>query len=308
MCASTNNFYRQLSVSKDNQQWGLYLTYAGKTETDPGDAYPSGATHPDAYRFKWTLGRTLPDFHLLWIAKGKGEFQLEQKPLLPLPSGSVLLLPPETWHRYRPLFGSGWTEYWIGFNGDFARELVTSRAIDSQPSVIANIPAASLEAPFERLMGRLMPGSECVERLMAANVFHLLALAVGAGKIKGTENIVQTGAAAGDQLVCEAMAIIRSAGRESITVEELVEEMLVARRTLERAFRKQLGHGIHEEILHCRLERTLRLLSNRSMSIDEIAIGSGFGNVRSLRRAFAAAKGMSPQAYRNLISSDPKAA
>lgn len=308
MRASRNNFYRQLSVSQDKQQWGLYLTCAGKAETDPGDAYPSGATHPDSYRFKWTLGRTLPDFHLLWIAKGKGEFQLEQKQLLPLPSGSVLLLPPQTWHRYRPSFGSSWTEYWVGFNGDFARELVRSRAIDSQPSVITNIPAACLEAPFEKLIGRLTPGSECVERLLAANVFHLLALALGAGKIRSTEIIAHAGAAAGDQLVYDAMAIIRSAGRESITVEQLVEEMLVARRTLERAFRKQLGHGIHEEILHYRLERTRRLLSNRSMSIDEIAIESGFGNVRSLRRAFAAAMGMSPQAYRNLISSDPKAA
>jgi len=91
-------------------------------------------------------------------------------------------------------------------------------------------------------------------------------------------------------------------------VDELTEEMLVARRTLERAFRKQLAHGIHDEILLCRLERTTQLLGDRSLSIEQVAIESGFGNVRSLRRAFVAAKGMSPQAYRNLLFSDPKAA
>jgi transcriptional regulator GlxA family with amidase domain len=52
----------------------------------------------------------------------------------------------------------------------------------------------------------------------------------------------------------------------------------------------------------------VELLSNRSLSIDEVAKASGFGNVRSLRRAFVAAKGMSPQAYRNLLPSDPQAA
>jgi len=298
------------------QQWGLYLTGAGKAEADSADTCPSGvalgaalgAALSDSHRLEWMVGQNSRDFHLIWIAQGQGECELEYKRPLSLPSGSVLLLPPQSGNRYRPSFGSGRTGYWVGFNGDFALELVRSHVIDSQPTVIANIPPASLEAAFDKLMDRVMPGSDCAERLAAADLFHLLALVVGAGEIASTPIIGQRQVAAGDELVCEAMAIIRSAGRESITVEELVEDMLVARRTLERAFRKQLGHGIHEEILQCRLERTLRLLSNRSLSIDEIAIGSGFGNVRSLRRAFAAAKGMSPQAYRNLIGSDPKAA
>jgi hypothetical protein len=179
--------------------------------------YPSGVTHPNGHHFEWSLGRTLPDFHLIWIASGKGEFQLEDKKLLPLPTGSVLLLPPGTWHRYRPMSGSIWTEYWVDFNGDFACELVNTRAIELEPRVITNIPPASMAAAFEQLMGRLMSGSECAERLAAADAFHLLALVVGAGKLHATETSARKsggdmGLAEGDELVFEAMAIIRGRG------------------------------------------------------------------------------------------------
>jgi AraC-like DNA-binding protein len=205
-------------------------------------------------------------------------------------------------HRHRPSVGSTWSESWVNFNGYYLRSLLASGALPPGP-VIQSVATDAVQPVFARLMERInqTPGNA---QLIAADLFQLVALAVGptgAGKEAGQPDSMA-------QLVSEAVAIIWGEGRESITVKELTEEMLVARRTLERAFRKQLAHGIHDEILLCRLERTTQLLRDRSLSIEQVAIESGFGNVRSLRRAFVAARGMSPQAYRNLLLSDPKAA
>ena len=40
----------------------------------------------------------------------------------PIREGSVILLKPDVWHRYRPLRNTGWTEHYVGFMGEIAEE------------------------------------------------------------------------------------------------------------------------------------------------------------------------------------------
>jgi AraC-like DNA-binding protein len=294
---TSKSFFRQLLIERDNERWGLYVAAAGRVDIPDGRNTPH-ASYPESYQYSWEVGRALAGFCLVWLAQGRGEIEFEEMPLSPLPRGSVILLPPGGWHRYRPLEQMGWTEYWVHFDGTFARQLLASGAIPTKPAIITALSQEALANLFNRLLGRLMHQPRRDAQMTAADLFQLIAVA--SEQVGGIET--------GNGLVFEAVRTICTAGRETITVDELVAEMLVARRTLERAFRKQLGHGVHEEILQRRLERTLRLLANLSLSIEEVAIESGFGNVRSLRRAFVTANGMSPQAYRNLIASDPKAA
>lgn len=297
-------FFRYLPVGNRDERFGLYVTGAGCAVIEPGGSYPSSQSHPDFYDFTWGRGRTLPEFHLVWIVAGEGDFQAEHTAVSCIPMGSVLMLPPGRWHQYRPSARSGWTEYWVSFNGDIARQWIRAGLIDAQPQVFPAVENELILAAFHRLFDRLQSQSTAISRLISVDMFELLTLTAG---IRSDLMVGQDHAAAsdtGDQLVADAMAIIWSTGRESISVNQLVDEMLVARRTLERAFRRRLGHGVHEEILRCRLERTKQLLTDRSLSIDEIAIESGFGNGRSLRRAFTSAEGMSPQAYRQHICAD----
>jgi len=297
-----DTFFRYLPVHKRDEKLGLYVTGAGCAVIEPGESYPSSQSHPDFYDFTWSRGRTLPEFHMVWIVAGEGDFQFEKTAASRIRAGSVLMIPPGRWHRYRPSTRSGWTEYWASFNGDIARQWIKTGLIDPQPHVFPVVADELIQRAFHRLFDRLQSPSISVTRLIPADMFELLTLTAGSRSDAsiGTDHAAPSDI--GDQLVADAVAKIWSAGRESISVDELVDEMLVARRTLERAFRRQLGHGVHEEILHCRLERTKQLLADRSLSMDDIAIQSGFGNVRSLRRAFTSSEGMSPQAYRQVIS------
>jgi AraC-like DNA-binding protein len=293
--------FRQLSSRQGEGKWGLYATAAGAVQVEANAAYPSRDSHPTSHHFKWAVGRALSDHLLVWVSSGGGELQLggpfnnafDSAGTLKVSAGSVLWVPADTWHRYRPASGSGWAEAWVAFNGTVAQQLLGSGAISARPAVLRPQAPGLVERAFKDLTGAILGHVDVPEQLMAAQLFQLLARAVGTHVPNRADAATSV-----DPVVADAVKLIWTKGKEISTVEALLEEIPVARRTLERAFRKQLGHGIYEEILKCRLERAERLLVERRLSIETIAFEVGFANVRSFRRAFSAANGMSPQAFR----------
>ena len=47
-----------------------------------------------------------------FISKGKGIFESRHGGKYELVPGSLYLLYPHEWHRYRPLTSTGWEEFW----------------------------------------------------------------------------------------------------------------------------------------------------------------------------------------------------
>jgi transcriptional regulator GlxA family with amidase domain len=74
----------------------------------------------------------------------------------------------------------------------------------------------------------------------------------------------------------------------------------VSLRQLERSFRNQLGHGIHEHYMALRLGRSRQLLRESAMSILEIALATGFASPSQFSRAFRRVFGFSPREDRSL--------
>ena len=102
-------------------QLGLYVTGAGWSRVSPGSAYPHRG-HPELYDFTWRTGRVLPEFQFVFISKGTGEFETRDSGHQTVQAGAMLILQPDTWHRYRPVRDVGWTEHWISVNGDLMHD------------------------------------------------------------------------------------------------------------------------------------------------------------------------------------------
>jgi transcriptional regulator GlxA family with amidase domain len=66
-------------------------------------------------------------------------------------------------------------------------------------------------------------------------------------------------------------------------------------RQFERAFRKQVGRGIHEHYLALRLARARQLLRETSRSILEVALATGFASASQFSRAFGREFGIAPR-------------
>ncbi len=101
-----------------------------------------------------------------------------------------------------------------------------------------------------------------------------------------------------DPDVVHAMKFIREHCRDIIQVDDVVEDVAVSRRALERRFRKVLGRSILEEIRHIRVEQIVQMLVKTNLSISKIASKLGYTGVAHISRYFQKEKGMSLLSYR----------
>lgn len=111
-----------------------------------------------------------------------------------------------------------------------------------------------------------------------------------------------------DPDLARAVAFIRSHATDPIQVPDVLREVPVSRRWLERRFREVLGRGPAEEIRRVRLARAKRLLAETEMPVPEVARMAGFGSREYLAAVFKSELGLSPRQYRNEAQARPGAA
>lgn len=101
-----------------------------------------------------------------------------------------------------------------------------------------------------------------------------------------------------DREVARAIHYIRMHSKKLIQVDDVVNATTIAKRTLQKRFRKILGHSIRDEIRHIRIEQAIQMLMETNMPISEIALALGFEGFEHISRYFRKEKGMSLSAYR----------
>ncbi|MFV0377055.1 MAG: AraC family ligand binding domain-containing protein, partial [Mangrovibacterium sp.] len=130
------DFIKYLTPGDRDKEWGIYLNVAGSARVQPNSVYPS-PLHPTGYHFNWEQGRLLNEYQINYITEGKGVLET-QNGKFQLKPGSVLLISPNVWHRYRPLQKVGWMEQYIGFNGPMAAQFL------DHPLLSAKVPLVQI--------------------------------------------------------------------------------------------------------------------------------------------------------------------
>jgi LacI family transcriptional regulator len=101
-----------------------------------------------------------------------------------------------------------------------------------------------------------------------------------------------------DTDVAHAVRFIREHAVEVIQVSDVVEQVPMSRRSLERAFRRILNRSVFEEIKRVHVDQFSRMLLDTNMTISQIAMCLGHPNSQNISRYFREEKGISPLAYR----------
>lgn len=105
-----------------------------------------------------------------------------------------------------------------------------------------------------------------------------------------------------DPEIATALRIIhRNHGRDA-TVDKIVNELAVSRRSLEKRFRAALDRTILDEIQQAKLEHSKRLLHETSHSISNVAKLTGFGSAGYFIQFFQQRVGKTPGQYRAHLS------
>lgn len=101
-----------------------------------------------------------------------------------------------------------------------------------------------------------------------------------------------------DPRLRQALAYIRDHAFEGITVNDLLEEVAVSRRVLERLFKKVLATTPSAEITRYRMMKIKELLLKTNMPIPDVAAACGFNYTENMIPFFRKKTGLPPLAYR----------
>jgi LacI family transcriptional regulator len=101
-----------------------------------------------------------------------------------------------------------------------------------------------------------------------------------------------------DQAVAAAVRLIRQHACAGVTVAELLRQIPLSRRVLERRFSRCLGRSPHAEIVRVKLNRVKQLLLETDLSVAAIAPLAGFEHPEYLSVTFKREVGLRPQDFR----------
>lgn len=102
-----------------------------------------------------------------------------------------------------------------------------------------------------------------------------------------------------DETVVAAMRFVEKHHATAIDVNDVAAAVHASRRTVERCFHREVGHGVAAEIRRLRLEHARRLIVDTPLSMKEIAAASGFGGAVQMNHAFQRYFGQAPGALRS---------
>lgn len=263
----TNSYY--FPLGPEANFWGVGATGTGWAKIKPHEAYPP-SPHPVDHMFSWEKGRTLPSFQIILISQGEGEFENKRTGSIEVKEADALVLFPGEWHRYRPEPSSGWTEYWIEFEGHVPRTLLDAGQISPDQAVFAGASSPTLIGLFEealRLGQAQRPGFSGSIGLIGLNILNYLLQCGPSGW-----DVSQVA----EEKVMRAKELISCQIGQPLLMQDLAENLGLPYSTFRRVFKQLTGYTPKQYQVQMRQRRAQELLANTDMTLTQIAESLGF--------------------------------
>jgi AraC-like DNA-binding protein len=288
------DYSKYLTTGEEDINWGLYLNVAGRAKILPGTVYPP-KKHPSEYYFDWESGRVLHEYQLNYITEGAGIFE-NQHGKFHVKPGSIMLIFPNQWHRYRPVKKTGWIENYVGFNGRIADELLKNSVFSvSQPVIQCGIKEEVIDTylKINDLVEKERPG---FQQIASGMVVKLLGYIISFEKQKGFS---------GKQIakvIEEVRFLMRQNTEQEFNLEELAHQYNVGYSYFRKMFKKYTGVSPGQYHLQLRIIRAKEMLVSTEKSIKEISLELGFQTIHYFSLLFKKKVGMTPSEFRKRLN------
>jgi len=287
---SNESFVKYITASPLDKEWGLFLTVVGYAQIQPSLVYPP-RVHPSGYFFTWEKGRVLQEYQINYITEGSGIFETTDGQFQVVP-GSMLILRPGVWHRYKPDTETGWNEHYIGFNGEFCAQLFREGFFQSgKPVMYVGFQENLLKLFFE-IIQLVKDEKTGHQQVCAANTILMLS------KILSVVRNQEFAGKSIERKIRKACLYFRDNLNTNVNIEKLASEMNVGYSYFRQMFRKYTGISPTQYHLSLRIQKAKDLLISTDYSFKEIAVDLGFESYFYFSRIFKDKTGKSPMEFR----------
>jgi AraC-like DNA-binding protein len=289
-----HTFFRYFPISDRDRRFGLFLTTAGESRIPPGSPYPPPG-HPGAYHFDWRKGRVLREHQIVYISAGHGQLEAGRSRWR-IGAGTVFVLHPRVWHRYRPDPRTGWNEHWVGCDGPIVRGLVRQGFLSPRRPVVQARDEDLLLGAFSSVIEAIHAGRPALQQVAAGATLYILSLLYSAlqpGQ-EGRPHVVRA--------IHEAMRRMAEPAPGALSLPELARSLGVSYTWFRRTFTHHTGLSPHQYRLQLRVGRARALLGETPLTVKEIAFRCGFESEQYFCRLFKRKTGVSPGEWRRGLS------
>jgi AraC-like DNA-binding protein len=282
------SFFRYLTYSEEDEKWQLVCTDAGYTEVAPRTRYPPNKEgHPQAFKGV-AVGRTLPEYQLVYVTKGRGVFEINQKTHVVVP-GTVMMVFPGVRHHYKPDFDVGWTEYWVGFKGPYADALREQGFLSLRKPLHEVGLQNSLLSIYAGIF-ELVRNQQPLFQIRASSLVLTLIAEVLAHERKTVQHSNSEG------LVEKAKFFMEENIYREVNLNGIGEAL-----GLSSVFKSYTAMTPYQYLISVKIRKAKELLEAGSLPIKEVAFRLGFDDQYYFSRLFRKKTGIAPSRWSSFV-------
>jgi AraC-like DNA-binding protein len=282
-------FFRYLTWSDEDEKWQIVCTDAGTASVAPREHYPPNKErHPRAYQ-SVAVGRTLTDYQLVYVTKGRGVFETGNKTYVVVP-GSVMMLFPGVRHTYKPDFNVGWTEYWVGFKGAYVDTLCKQDFLSPKKPLYEVGLQNGLLAIYEKIF-ELVESQQPLYQIRASSLILTLIAEVLAHERKTLQHSISEG------LVEKAKFFMEENIDHAVNVDDMAKVLGASASQLNAVFKSYTAMTPHQYLLSIKIRRAKELLESGALPVKQIALRLGFQDQYYFSRMFHEKTGIAPSRW-----------
>ena len=280
---------RELAESEPS--WGVNVITVGHYVHEPHKKYPD-PKHPASHYFNWERGRRLKEFQMVYISNGKGVFEMENAQPIVVEGGTLFLLFPNIWHRYKPLDNTGWEEFWVGFDGHYAEYLMRQDCFNAGNPVLNMGFNTEFLNIFIRLIDTVKYEGVAYTQISSCLVIQLLGLVYASALMTEKSRTRQ------EQIIRAARYKIHQNWSDNLDLEKLASEQNVSYVWFRKAFKDIMGISPGQYHLNLKIEKAALMLRETTLLVSEVANEAGFESEFYFSRIFKKKMNVKPSDYR----------
>lgn len=281
---------KYLTINDDDRNWGIYITTLGFQKIMSNSPYPP-VGHPEGYMFNTRSGRILKDYQIVYITEGEGYFESKHITRTKVEKGTVFFLFPHEWHNYYPEKSTGWSTYWIGFEGEYIDKLISNSFFSREDALLQVNLRDTITTLFIDAIKTAKIEQSGYQQILGGITLHLLGLirSINSNKQFERNNL--------SQIVEQARILMKENVDENISSQKIADQLGLSYSWFRKLFKNYTGLSPAKYQNQLRTLRAKEHLLNTTHSIKEISYQMNFESVTYFSAFFKNNTGMSPTEF-----------